>query len=83
MKVKLYWGQYENYSSGDSISDSSEKLLQRGRGGRSVLYMILVKGVHAVKHTFWQRLVASHEEQMPPLIILALSRYEEMQELGS
>ena len=32
-------GQNEDYSSGDSISDSSEKLLQRGKGeGQSVLY---------------------------------------------
>ena len=51
--------------------------------GKSVLYMILVKEVHAVRCTFWQRLAASHEEQMSPLMILVLSRYEEMQELGS
>ena len=41
-------------------------------GERSGFYMILVKGVRAVKHTFWQRLTASHEEQMSPLIILVL-----------
>ena len=41
--------------------------------------MILVKGVRAVKHTFWQRLAASqekvaasHEEQASPLMILVL-----------
>ena len=48
-------GQNEDYSLGDSISGSSEELLQRK--GRSELYMILGKvggkgGVHAVKHTF-------------------------------
>ena len=32
MQVKLYLGQNEDCSLGDSTSDSSEKLLQRGRG---------------------------------------------------
>ena len=40
--------------------------------GRSVLYMILVKGVRAVKLTFWQKLAAGHEEHMSPLMILVL-----------
>ena len=31
-------------------------------GGRSVLYMILVKRVRAVKHTFWQKLAASQSQ---------------------
>ena len=30
--VKFYLGQNEDYSPEDSISDSSEKLLQRGKG---------------------------------------------------
>ena len=34
--------------------------------------MILVKGVRAVKHTFWQRLAASHEEEISQLMILVL-----------
>ena len=38
----------------------------REAGGRSVLHMILVKGGRAVKHTCWQRLAASHEEQTSP-----------------
>ena len=29
-------------------------------------------GVHTVKHTLWQALSASHEEQMSPLMILVL-----------
>ena len=36
--VKFYLGQNEDYSPGDSISDSSEKLLQRGGGKVRVLY---------------------------------------------
>ena len=46
-------GANEDYSQGDSISDSSEELLQRGRGARSVLPMISVKGVRAVRHPLW------------------------------
>ena len=50
-------GQKEDYSPGGSISESSEKLLQRGRGKVSV-YVILVSGeVHAAKHTFYRSLL--------------------------
>ena len=41
--VRFYWGQNEDCSPGDSTSDSSERLLQGGSGGRSVC-TILVKG---------------------------------------
>ena len=34
--------------------------------------MTLVKGVLAVKYTFWQRLAANHKEQMSLLMILVL-----------
>ena len=37
-----------------------------------VFYMILVKGGRAVKRAFWQRLAASHTEQMSPLMILVI-----------
>ena len=50
-----------------ALRNSSEEV-----GRNSVLYMILVKGVHAVKHTFLARLAASHKEQMSLLIILVL-----------
>ena len=36
--VKFYLGQKEDYSPGDSISDSSEELLQRGGGKVSIIY---------------------------------------------
>ena len=42
-QVKFYLRQTEDYSLRDSTSDSSERLLQRGGGGRSI-YKILVKG---------------------------------------
>ena len=72
-ELRFVWGQNEDYSPGDSLSDSSEKLLQRGKGeGQSVLYLILVKRVHAVKHRFWQKIVASQKEQMSLLMILVI-----------
>ena len=44
---------------------------KEGRGDVSI-YMILVKGVHAVKHTFWEKVAASHEEWMSLMMILML-----------
>jgi len=42
---------------GGSISDSSERLLQRGSGGKSI-YKVLVKGeFNAMKHLFYKRLL--------------------------
>ena len=52
--------------SGDSTSDSSERLLQRGSGGRSI-YKILVKGeFNAVKCLLYISFPANHEELMSP-----------------
>ena len=67
----FYLGQKEDYSLGDSISDSSGKLLWKGKGEVSI-HVILVKGVHVVQHTFWQKVAASCKEQMSPLMILVL-----------
>ena len=60
----------ENYRPGDSISDSSEKLLQRGRRESQYICDLGERGVHAVKHIFLQRVsavlmkvTASHEEK--------------------
>ena len=39
---------------------------------RQTLYCLSYQGVLAVKHTFWQRLAASHEEQMSLLMSLVL-----------
>ena len=51
-------GQNEDYSPGDSTSDSSEKLFQRGRAGRPV-YVILVKREFSViKPLFYKRFAA-------------------------
>ena len=44
MGVKFYLRQNEDYSLGDSLSDSSEKLLQRGRGKISVTEFFVKRG---------------------------------------
>ena len=47
--------QNEDFSLGGSISDSSERLLQSGSGGKSI-YKVLVKGeFNAMKHSFYKR----------------------------
>ena len=43
LQDKFYLGKNEDCSPGDNTPDSSEKLLQRGRGGR-LIYVILMKG---------------------------------------
>ena len=53
LQVKLYLGQNEDCSLGDSISDSSEKLLQRGGGEGQYLCDFGEGGVHAIKHIFF------------------------------
>jgi len=67
---EFYLGQNEDYSLGDSISDSSDNCSKEV--GKEVLYMILVKGVCALKHTFWQIFAAGHREHMSSLMILLL-----------
>ena len=48
-------GQSEDCSPGGSISDSSERLLQRSSGGKSI-YKVLVKGeFNTMKHSFYTR----------------------------
>ena len=66
-------GQNEDYGPGNSISDSSEKLLWRGSGeGRYICDF-----GEGDQHTFLQKAVASlvkftasHEEQVSPLMTL-------------
>ena len=51
--VKFYLGQNEDYSLGDSISDSSEKLLQKGGGEGQYIYDFGEGEVHAIKHIYF------------------------------
>ena len=62
----FYLGQNEDCSQGGSISDSSERLLQRGSGGKSI-YEVLVKGeFNTRKHSIYKRFFVSHEGLMSP-----------------
>jgi len=59
LPVKFYLGQSEDCSPEGSISDSSERLLQKGSGGRSI-YKVLVKGeFNTIKHSFYKRFFCS------------------------
>ena len=70
--VKFFLGQNEDYRPGDSLSDSCEELLQRGKEGGQYTCDFSKTGIRGVKHTFWQKVAASQEEQMSPLMILVL-----------
>ena len=61
-----YLGQNEDYSLGDSISDSSEKLLQRSRVKGQCICDFGEGGIHAIEHIFLQKVSASHKEQTSP-----------------
>ena len=62
----FYLGQNEDCSLGGSISDSSERLLQRGSGGKSI-YKVLVKGeFNTMKHSIYKRFFVSPEGLMSP-----------------
>ena len=63
--MKFYLGQSEDFSPGDSISDSSEKLLQRDSGEGQYIFDFGEGGrVHAIKHIFFlQKVSAGLKEQ--------------------
>ena len=52
LQVKFYLGQNEDCSPGDSTSDSSEKLLLRGREEGWYICDFGEERVHVVKHIF-------------------------------
>ena len=65
-KLSFLWGQNEDCSLGESISDSSERLLQSCSGEKSI-YKVLVTGeFNTMKHSFYKRFSVSHEDLMSP-----------------
>ena len=63
-KLSFLWGQNEDCSLGESISDSSERLLQSGSGGKPI-YKVFMKGeFNTIKPSFYKRFSASQEELM-------------------
>ena len=65
LRVEFYLGQNEDCGSGGSISDSSERLLQRRSWGRSI-YKVMVKGeCNTIKYSFY-KMFFSHEDLLSP-----------------
>ena len=72
-QAQFYLEQNEDCSLGDGISDGSEKLLQKSKGGDEYICDYGESGIHAVKHIFFQKaspnlmkLSASLEKQSSP-----------------
>ena len=64
--VKFYLGKNEDCSPGGSTWESSERLLWKGSGGKSI-YKVLVKGnVSAIKRLCYKRFSPSHKDLMSP-----------------
>ena len=55
LQVKFGLRQNEDCSLGDSVSDSSEKLLQRGKGEGQCICDFGEGGVHGIKHIIFYR----------------------------
>ena len=72
LQVKFYLGQNEDCIQGASTSDSSEKLLQRGSGVRSIYKIVVKWKFSAIKGLLCKRFSASHEELMSSWSVLVL-----------
>ena len=74
----VYWGDTEDYSPGDNLSDSFEELsFTNARGGQCIYDF--GEGSMSIKHTCWWKVAASrkivavsHKEQISLLMILVL-----------
>ena len=54
-ELSFIWGKMRTAALGGSISESSERLLQSGSGGRSI-HKVLVKGeFHTMKYPFYKK----------------------------
>ena len=81
-QFKFYLGPNEDYSPGEHISDSSEKLLQRGRRKVSV-YVTLVKREFTQSNTYFcRRFLLVKRSRGHHEGLYCFSGCEEMQELG-
>ena len=76
-------GQNEDCSPGDITSYSSERLLQRGSGGRSMDKMLVKGKFNAIKHSFYKGVLLVARSGCHHEGIECFSRYEEMPGLRS
>lgn len=82
--VKFYLGQNEDCSPGDSISESSEKLLRRGGGKVSTYgFWWRVRGSMPSSTHYCRRFLLVTRSRRHHEGFQCFSRYEELQELGS
>ena len=66
VRVKFYLGQKKDCSLGDSTSDGSEKLLQRGRGDGQYICDFGEGGVQAIRCIYFLQKISSCQEQTSP-----------------
>ena len=57
-------GPNEDCSLGDSTSDNSERLFQRGSGGKSIYKILVKREFNAVKCLLYKQFPASQVEMM-------------------
>ena len=72
MGFTFIWGLTEDYSLGDSLSDSSDKLLSRGRREWASVYMIFWRLGNTCSQAYILLVIASHKDQISQLMILVL-----------
>ena len=60
-RLVTYLRPNEDYSPGNSLSDSSERLHKRG-SGVSICTILVKEGIHVIKHTLWQKVATSHKK---------------------
>ena len=65
-KLSFLWGQNEDCSLGESISDSSERLLQSCSGTKSICKAFMKGEFSTMRHSFYKRFFVSHEDLMSP-----------------
>ena len=61
---KFYLGQNEDCNPGGTISDSSERWLQSGNGGKSIYKVLVKEEFNTMKHSIYKRFCVSHEGLM-------------------
>ena len=61
---KFYLGKNEDCNPGGTISDSSERLLQSGNGGKSIYKVSVKEEFNTMKHSIYKRFFVSHEDLM-------------------
>ena len=71
-ELSFIWGKMRTIAWETASQIALRYWLWRYSGKRSVLCMVLLTRVNAVKCTFWHKVASSHEEQMCLLTILVL-----------